>query len=204
MQAMQRRQLLSRGRVGGAAVPGRLILECGESDECDRVYCVSARSKLRDGVDGSRAVRARHVRSEHAPSRVRNVPCRRVSERSRLDSLQDVRRGQLLPAGRICTAAVRRGHLFQQPRSWQRVCMHHLPCRKLLLDGVDSADAVRTGHSQRIQWVAYLHELPVGHVPRQYRLDGVQVLHGRPLLPWWVVCAAPVPCWDLFEYIGAV
>ena len=132
MQALQRRQLLSRGRVGGAAVPGRLILECGKSDECDRVYCVSARSKLRDGVDGSRAVRSGHVHIDHTPIRVRDVRRGRVSGRIELDGLQGLPGRLILPSWRVGTAAVLSWHLLEHCTSQECGRVRSVPGRLVL------------------------------------------------------------------------
>ena len=120
VQALQRRQLLSRGGIGRAAVPRRLVLERGESDEFERVHHLSCWQRLRDGVDGSRAVRSGHVRSDHTPIRVRDVRRGRVSGRIGLDGLQGLPGRLILPSWRVGTAAVLSWHLLEQPQSAQR------------------------------------------------------------------------------------
>ena len=132
VQALQRRQLLSRGGIGRAAVPRRLVLERGESDEFGRVQRLSRWQRLRDGVDGSRAVRSGHVRSDHTPIRVRDVRRGRVSGRIELDGLQGLPGRLILPSWRVGTAAVLSWHLLEHCTSQECGRVRSVPGRLVL------------------------------------------------------------------------
>ena len=150
MQALQWRQLLSRGRVGGAAVPGGHILKLGESDEFERVHGVSPRIVLCHGVDGARAMRARHVRVERAPSGVCNVSCRRVSGRIGLDGVQGLRDWLVLPGGCVGATALLCGHLLKHPQPSQCLGLHCVPSRIFVLHWLDSSYTVFAWHVHRM------------------------------------------------------
>ena len=52
-----------------------------------------------------------------------------------------------LRVARVGSAAVRRGHIFQQRGSWQRVAVHRLSSRLVVCDWLDGSRAVRSRSS---------------------------------------------------------
>ena len=150
MQGLQRRQLLPRGGVGRAAVPGGLVLESGESGEFGRVHGVPARIILRNRVDGSLAVRAWHFRVEHAAGRLRDVPCRRVSGRIGDDGLHGLRDWLVLPSRRVGATALLCGHLLEHPQPSQCLGLHCVPSRIFVLHWLDSSYTVFAWHVHRM------------------------------------------------------
>ena len=199
MQAVQRRQLLPRGGLGRAAVPRRLVLERGESDELGRVRGVPGWFRLRDGVDGSRAVRSGHVHIDHTPIRVRDVRRGRVSGRIGLDGLQGLPGRLVLPSRRIGAAAVLGGHLLEQPESAQRRRLYSVPRRLELQHRLDIEYAVLAWHLHGHHGPIRVPRVHGGQLPGRERLDGVQDLWRRQLLPSRRVGRAAVPGWHLLE-----
>ena len=162
---------------------GGLVFECGESDELERVHGLSARIVLRDGLDGCRAVRSGHVRIEHAPGRLRHVPCRRVPGRIGLYGVQGLSGWLILPSWRVGATAVLCGHLLEHSEARECRRVHGVSRGLVVLDRFDVEHPLLAwnlhGHHGSIR----MPRVHSGQLPGRKRLDRVQDLWRRQLLP---------------------
>ena len=106
-------------------------------------------------------------------------------------------------AGRVGAVAVLGWQLLEQPQPEERLGVHGLPRRLVLLDRLDVARAVLSGDVHGDDGAVGMHRVRRGQLPGRWRVDGMQELHAGQLLPARRVGGAAVPRRDLLEQHGA-